>query len=260
MATQEYDKNNTTRINLKLNNKTDADIIGKLDKVENVQGYIKAIIRTEIEGVLLVKEFKRVTNEMFYGARKAGYRFDVFADREVNKQLVRKLLAERGELYIDAKMDEFCDFDGDLYVDENGTPYAVEYIYDSGHEVPLCWQKLAPADYHIKPEYLALWGKDATEETVIHGYELKRYSDESDKPFESLLEQLELIEPKRISVDNGAHWVDPEEAVERMPWDVIANHMEDEAREQVHMELAPCENINFLKRYLYVAKEDLVIG
>ena len=49
MATQEYDKNNTTRINLKLNNKTDADLIEKLESVKNVQGYIKAIIRNEME-------------------------------------------------------------------------------------------------------------------------------------------------------------------------------------------------------------------
>ena len=48
MATPEYDKNNCTRYNLKLNNKTDADVIEKLKQVENVQGYIKGLIRKEI--------------------------------------------------------------------------------------------------------------------------------------------------------------------------------------------------------------------
>lgn len=48
MATAEYDKKNCTRINLKLNNKTDADIIEKLGKVGNVQGFIKNMIREEI--------------------------------------------------------------------------------------------------------------------------------------------------------------------------------------------------------------------
>ena len=45
MATAEYDKMNCTRINMKLNNKTDADIIRKLEGVENMQGYIKSLIR-----------------------------------------------------------------------------------------------------------------------------------------------------------------------------------------------------------------------
>lgn len=48
MATAEYDKKNCTRVNLKLNNKTDADIIKKLGAVGNVQGFIKNVIRKEI--------------------------------------------------------------------------------------------------------------------------------------------------------------------------------------------------------------------
>lgn len=51
MATAEYDKNNCTRINLKLNNRTDADIIEKLERTkgrEGIQGYIKKIIREDM--------------------------------------------------------------------------------------------------------------------------------------------------------------------------------------------------------------------
>lgn len=44
-----YDRNNTQRISLKLNLKTDADILEKLDSVENKQGYIKDLIRKDIE-------------------------------------------------------------------------------------------------------------------------------------------------------------------------------------------------------------------
>ena len=47
MATPEYDKANTRRINLKLNNKTDADIIAILEAQENIQGYIKTLIRAD---------------------------------------------------------------------------------------------------------------------------------------------------------------------------------------------------------------------
>lgn len=46
--TKKYDEQNTTRVQLKLNNKTDADIIAYLDSVDNKQGTIKRLIREEI--------------------------------------------------------------------------------------------------------------------------------------------------------------------------------------------------------------------
>lgn len=46
--TKKYDENNTTRVQLKLNNKTDADILEYLDSVENKQGTIKRLLREEI--------------------------------------------------------------------------------------------------------------------------------------------------------------------------------------------------------------------
>ena len=192
MATQEYDKNNTTRINLKLNNKTDADLIEKLESVKNVQGYIKAIIRNEMEGERTMKEFKKVTNEL-YGAKNAGYRIDRFADREMDEQLARRLKAERGERFVDDKLDQLYDFDGDLYMDDNGVPYAVVYVMDRDHEVPLCWQRLVMAEYHIKPEYIDLWGDEANGDTVIRGTELKGYADGWEKTVPELIEQLDMI-------------------------------------------------------------------
>ena len=65
---------------------------------------------------------------------------------------------------------------------------------------------------------------------------------------------------KNISIDNGLHFIEPEEAIDGMRWDVIAHYMEDEAREQVHNELAPCTDLEFLTRYLEIADHDLVIG
>lgn len=41
----EWVKANTTHIGLKLNNRTDADIIHKLSQVDSKQGYIKEAIR-----------------------------------------------------------------------------------------------------------------------------------------------------------------------------------------------------------------------
>lgn len=52
MATPQYDRENTRRINLKLNNRTDADIIQRLESVkgsEGIQGYLKRLIRADIE-------------------------------------------------------------------------------------------------------------------------------------------------------------------------------------------------------------------
>ena len=43
-----YDAKNTKGIYLKLNLKTDADILEKLESIENVQGYIKRLIRDDM--------------------------------------------------------------------------------------------------------------------------------------------------------------------------------------------------------------------
>lgn len=48
-AQAKYDKTNTTQIILKLNKKTDADILEKLQSVGNRQGYIKDLIRKDLE-------------------------------------------------------------------------------------------------------------------------------------------------------------------------------------------------------------------
>lgn len=51
-----YDKENTKMFGVKLNLKTDADIIAKLESIENKQGYIKALIRADIsDGASITK-------------------------------------------------------------------------------------------------------------------------------------------------------------------------------------------------------------
>lgn len=47
-AQAKYDKDNTVQVKLKLNKKTDADLISWLDDISNKQGYIKEIIRADI--------------------------------------------------------------------------------------------------------------------------------------------------------------------------------------------------------------------
>ena len=54
MGTPAYDRIHTRRINLKLNNKTDADIISHLEmlkEAEGIQGYLKRLIREDISKV-----------------------------------------------------------------------------------------------------------------------------------------------------------------------------------------------------------------
>ena len=48
-AVKKYDKTHTKEILLKLNLKTDEDILSKLDKVPNKQGYIKGLIREDLK-------------------------------------------------------------------------------------------------------------------------------------------------------------------------------------------------------------------
>ena len=47
-ARLKYEAEHTTQIKLKLNHKTDADIIEKLQSVDNKQGYIKELIRADM--------------------------------------------------------------------------------------------------------------------------------------------------------------------------------------------------------------------
>lgn len=49
-AVEKYDRANTKQIKFKFNLKTDADILKKLEEVENKQGYIKELIRRDISG------------------------------------------------------------------------------------------------------------------------------------------------------------------------------------------------------------------
>lgn len=44
----EYDRKNTKLIGMKLNRNTDKDILAFLEKQENIQGYLKRIIREDM--------------------------------------------------------------------------------------------------------------------------------------------------------------------------------------------------------------------
>lgn len=48
-AKKRYDKEHTKMVCLKLNKKTDADVLARLGRVGNMQGYIKKLIREDTE-------------------------------------------------------------------------------------------------------------------------------------------------------------------------------------------------------------------
>lgn len=48
-AQKKYDAKNTRQFHLKLNRNIDWDVIEKLDNVPNMQGYIKKLIRADLE-------------------------------------------------------------------------------------------------------------------------------------------------------------------------------------------------------------------
>ena len=48
-ASEKYRKNNIRRIVVSLNRNTDQDIIDFLDTKDNIQGYIKEVLRSEIK-------------------------------------------------------------------------------------------------------------------------------------------------------------------------------------------------------------------
>jgi hypothetical protein len=47
-AVAKYDAKNTVQLKLKLNLTTDADILQRLNEIENKQGYIKSLIRQDM--------------------------------------------------------------------------------------------------------------------------------------------------------------------------------------------------------------------
>lgn len=73
----------------------------------------------------------------------------------------------------------------------------------------------------------------------------------------------ELKMGKEVSLNNGAtfYYVDElsDDIIDKN-WQLLTAAMDDDVREKVHLELAPCTNREFLTSYLKIATEDLIIG
>ena len=76
-AMAKYDRQYTTGVYLKLNNKNDADIIQKLSECGNKQGYIKQLIRQDIEKPTCVD----YDDKRFFHCSNCGFIVDdIFCD------------------------------------------------------------------------------------------------------------------------------------------------------------------------------------
>lgn len=65
---------------------------------------------------------------------------------------------------------------------------------------------------------------------------------------------------KRISIDNGATYIAPADALKSVTLSTMTAYMYDDICEQVARELAPCTDEAFLTRYLELSPTDLIIG
>ena len=65
---------------------------------------------------------------------------------------------------------------------------------------------------------------------------------------------------KQISINNGVSYTTIEDAIATVGMDTIAMMMDDEIREQVANDIAPCTDEEFVAEYLRRTEEDLIIG
>lgn len=100
-AQAKYDAKATKQIKFKFNLTTDADILEKLDSVDNKQGYIKELIRADINGQAAALEKKIIAGEF-----KEGERVTVMIDGHEFTRIV-KYSKELNELAIVAFTSEF---------------------------------------------------------------------------------------------------------------------------------------------------------
>lgn len=65
---------------------------------------------------------------------------------------------------------------------------------------------------------------------------------------------------KKLSIDNGNTFVTPEEALKHLPMKTIAFYMDDNVREFVHACFKGDSDADFIRAYLLLAVDDLIIG
>ena len=103
-AQKKYDAENTIQIKLKLNMKTDADIVAKLDNVWNKQGYIKELIRKDLEDDKTYIEyrllkFENEADETYLRDLKPGVSLDIGDARGFDDPEILQKFSSKKEAY-----------------------------------------------------------------------------------------------------------------------------------------------------------------
>lgn len=86
--------------------------------------------------------------------------------------------------------------------------------------------------YRVLPEYIDQWTHEALDELTVDETEIKRLSREWGIPVNDLMKQVEETDIETVS-----------------NFDAAVELMDDELREQVHADLAPCTDEEFLREY-----------
>lgn len=111
-------------------------------------------------------------------------------------------------------------------------------------------------------EYLTATGWELIEN---HDGQMEAWRDDQQMDEQEWQMALEdCFKTHEISLDNGNAYMSAEEAMpiieEQGLWDAVVEAMNDNTREAVNSEIAPCSNLQLLSRYLEVSPYDLVIG
>ena len=155
IAQAKYDSQNCKRYGFKMNINTDSDVIEKLSQVDSMQGYIKQLVRQDLNresDTIPVKLSSAALSIIDKKAKEKNMTAAELVSLIVNEQLIRTR-SNTPELKEDKQMKT----------------------------------------YHIKPEYLDMWeGGDTptNPDRIITEDELINLSEDWETPVEELLEQL----------------------------------------------------------------------
>lgn len=84
--------------------------------------------------------------------------------------------------------------------------------------------------YTIKPEYIDLYGADATEETILNREQIESFASEWEKPVDELIEQLapynfsSAVELMDDEIREALHNDETERSEARFLWDYETRH------------------------------------
>ena len=102
LAQKKYDQTHTKSIIMKLNRTTDADVLKRLEEVENKQGYLKELVRSDIRTANDVLPLESIELLVLPAAKKYNftrlYLFGSYARNEARQDSDIDLLVEGGDL------------------------------------------------------------------------------------------------------------------------------------------------------------------